>query len=118
MMIVHVLFGNTTSVHPAVFTAILGVVQSIMDTSLLPSVSLVVDEEIYGRAYGFVVFIWNLGLFLLPILIGGILDATNNNIGQANNCFIVLSSVAFLASFVLLYVNKTRHNNLLNTASE
>ena len=112
MLLTHVGFGFL-HIHPAVFTSSLGLVQSIMDSCLLPSVSFVVPEHIYGRAYQLVVFTYNIGLFIAPIVVGAILDKTGSII-TANFVFIGLSSVGAISSITMFYVNRIKLGNLLN----
>ena len=118
MLIIHMLFGFTNNLHPAILTGFLGLVQSVMDTSLMPSIGFVVDQSIYGRAYSLVVFVWNIGLMLVPIIIGSIMDRTENDVFTANLVFVVLSSAAVVSSSFLFYVNKFKLGDLLNKSEK
>jgi len=66
---------------------VLGASFSLVPAALWPSVPKLVDEKIIGSAYALIFWIQNIGLWLFPILIGKILDATNPEItqGLANN---------------------------------
>ena len=48
-----------------------------MPAALWPSVPKLVDEKIIGSAYALIFWIQNIGLWLFPLLIGKILNATN-----------------------------------------
>lgn len=62
---------------------VLGASFSLVPASLWPSVPKLVDSKIIGSAYALVFWIQNIGLWLFPILIGNVLDATNPEITQA-----------------------------------
>ena len=48
-----------------------------MPASLWPSVPKLVDAKVIGSAYALIFWIQNIGLWLFPLLIGKVLDATN-----------------------------------------
>ncbi len=56
---------------------ILGSSFSLVPAALWPSVPKLVDEKIIGSAYALIFWIQNIGLWLFPLLIGRVLDATN-----------------------------------------
>ncbi len=62
---------------------VLGASFSLVPASLWPSVPKLVDSKIIGSAYALIFWIQNIGLWLFPILIGNVLDATNPEIAQA-----------------------------------
>lgn len=59
---------------------VLGASFSLVPASLWPSVPKLVDAKIIGSAYALIFWIQNIGLWLFPLLIGKVLDATNTNI--------------------------------------
>lgn len=61
---------------------ILGASFSLVPAALWPSVPKLVDEKIIGSAYALIFWIQNIGLWLFPLLIGKVLDATNKDIAQ------------------------------------
>lgn len=65
---------------------VLGASFSLVPASLWPSVPKLVDQKIIGSAYALIFWIQNIGLWLFPMLIGKVLDATNPQIveGIAN----------------------------------
>ncbi|MBQ9671524.1 MAG: MFS transporter [Prevotella sp.] len=56
---------------------VLGASFSLVPASLWPSVPKLVDAKIIGSAYALIFWIQNIGLWLFPLLIGKVLDATN-----------------------------------------
>lgn len=56
---------------------VLGASFSLVPASLWPSVPKLVDAKIIGSAYALIFWIQNIGLWLFPMLIGKVLDATN-----------------------------------------
>ena len=59
---------------------VLGASFSLVPASLWPSVPKLVDAKIIGSAYALIFWIQNIGLWLFPLLIGKVLDATNTDI--------------------------------------
>lgn len=59
---------------------VLGASFSLVPASLWPSVPKLVDAKIIGSAYALIFWIQNIGLWLFPMLIGKILDNTNQDI--------------------------------------
>ena len=59
---------------------VLGASFSLVPASLWPSVPKLVDEKVIGSAYSLIFWIQNIGLWLFPMLIGKVLDATNKNL--------------------------------------
>lgn len=62
---------------------VLGASFSLVPASLWPSVPKLVDSKIIGSAYALIFWIQNIGLWLFPLLIGKVLDATNPQISEA-----------------------------------
>jgi hypothetical protein len=59
---------------------VLGSSFSLVPASLWPSVPKLVDSKVIGSAYALIFWIQNIGLWIFPIVIGKIIDATNRNI--------------------------------------
>ena len=62
---------------------VLGASFSLVPASLWPSVPKLVDEKIIGSAYALIFWIQNIGLWLFPLLIGKVLDNTNEGVTDA-----------------------------------
>ena len=71
--------GSTTGgiVIAYVTILVLGSSFSLVPASLWPSVPKLVDAKVIGSAYALIFWIQNIGLWLFPLLIGKVLDATN-----------------------------------------
>ena len=59
---------------------VLGASFSLVPAALWPSVPKLVDEKIIGSAYALIFWIQNIGLWLFPLLIGKVLDNTNQDV--------------------------------------
>ena len=59
---------------------VLGSSFSLVPASLWPSVPKLVDSKIIGSAYALIFWIQNIGLWLFPLLIGKVLDKTNQEL--------------------------------------
>ena len=64
---------------------VLGSSFSLVPASLWPSVPKLVDSKVIGSAYALIFWIQNIGLWLFPLLIGKILDASNPEIIEQLN---------------------------------
>lgn len=126
--------GNTMGGYIVAYITILvlGASFSLVPAALWPSVPKLVPEKIIGSAYSLIFWIQNIGLWLFPILIGKVLDATNPQIAQnlANGSMtqeqasvaydytwplIMLASLglaALLIGFVLKVIDKKKHLGL------
>jgi MFS family permease len=59
---------------------VLGASFSLVPASLWPSVPKLVEPKIIGSAYALIFWIQNIGLWLFPLLIGKVLDSTNEGV--------------------------------------
>ena len=82
LIVVHLLF-SLTSITPFVPMILLGVAFSLVPAAMWPSVAKIVDENRIGTAYGLMFSIQNIGLWLFPMLIGYVLDASNPGVAAA-----------------------------------
>jgi MFS family permease len=73
---------------------VLGSSFSLVPASLWPSVPKLVDNKVIGSAYALIFWIQNIGLWLFPLLIGKILDASNPDIKQALKDGVITPEVA------------------------
>ena len=62
---------------------VLGASFSLVPASLWPSVPKLVDAKVIGSAYALIFWIQNIGLWLFPLLIGKVLNATNEGVTDA-----------------------------------
>ena len=95
---------------------VLGASFSLVPAALWPSVPKLVDEKIIGSAYALIFWIQNIGLWLFPMLIGKVLDATNEpgtaatdlNYTYALLMLACLGIAAFLIGLYLKAVDKKK----------
>ena len=82
--------------------AILGVSFSLVPAALWPSVPKIIDERILGSAYCVIFWIQNIGLFLVPKVIGEVLEAT----GGYTMPMVIFSSFGVFALFFGLWLKR------------
>ncbi|MDR0810688.1 MAG: MFS transporter [Paludibacter sp.] len=73
---------------------VLGASFSLVPASLWPSVPKLVDQKVIGSAYALIFWIQNIGLWIFPLLIGKILDASNPEVVQQLKDGIITPEVA------------------------
>ena len=56
---------------------LLGISFALVPAALWPSVPKIIDEKVLGSAYCLIFWVQNIGLCLVPILIGNLLESTN-----------------------------------------
>lgn len=61
---------------------ILGVAFSLVPASMWPSLPKIVEDRYLGSAYGLIFYIQNIGLLLVPMLIGYALSASNPGVSE------------------------------------
>lgn len=59
---------------------LLGISFSLVPASLWPSVPKLVDGKLLGSAYAVIFWIQNIGLYAVPMIIGGVLASTNTDV--------------------------------------
>ncbi|MDO4196861.1 MAG: MFS transporter [Prevotellaceae bacterium] len=87
--------------------AVLGVSFSLVPAALWPSVPKIIDEKVLGSAYCLIFWIQNIGLCLVPMLIGFVLEAT----GGYKAPMLIFSSfgvVAFALTILLKVEDKKK----------
>lgn len=99
---------------------VLGASFSLVPASLWPSVPKLVDAKVIGSAYALIFLIQNFGLWLFPLLIGKVLDATNPEGVSATELdytaplvmLACLGVAALILGFVLKVVDKKKNIGL------
>ncbi len=96
--------------------SLLGLGYSLVPSAMWPSVSRIVKDSNLATAFSLLYWIQNLGLLLVPIVVGAILSSGENNITvvYAEYFFIVLSVIAVLVSFCLRVYAKMKGNTILD----
>ena len=98
MIVCHLSFAFLLPVFPykwfaVLLIVILGVSFSLVPAALWPSVPKIIDEKILGSAYCLIFWVQNIGLCLVPLLIGVVLNATEGYLVP----MIIFSSFGVLA---------------------
>ena len=75
----------------AILVVILGIAFSLVPSAMWPSVPKIIPENKLGTAYAVIFYIQNIGLMLIPMLLGYVLTATNPNV--APNKAMIKSSI-------------------------
>ena len=112
MIVCHLSFAFVLPAFPSkalalVLIVTLGVSFSLVPAALWPSVPKIIDEKILGSAYCLIFWVQNIGLCLVPLLIGATLQGTGGYMVP----MIIFSSfgvMAFLLSFLLKIEDKKK----------
>lgn len=109
--------GETLSFVVMIATiVVLGISFSLVPASLWPSVPKLIDSKVLGSAYSAIFWVQNVGLMIVPMLIGKVLEATNST-AQAGAtrdytyAMVIFSSfgvIAFFLAFILKVVDKKK----------
>ena len=88
--------------------AILGVGYSLVPAEMWPSVPKIVPEKNLGTAYSLIYWIQNMGMMLVPIIVGSILNKFSGVEAAVNAeyVFIILGIVAISVSLMLFFSSK------------
>ena len=116
MIACHCVFAFVLPAYPSktlalVTILILGVSFSLVPASMWPSVPKIIDEKVLGSAYCLIFWVQNIGLCLVPLLIGKLRVATNGYLVP----MIVFASfgvLAFLLSLALKVEDKKKNYGL------
>ena len=83
---------------------ILGIAFSLVPSAMWPSVPKIIPEKNLGTAYSLIYWIQNMGMLVVPIFVGKIIEKTPDEIVaavRAEYLFIGLAVVAVIVSFIL-----------------
>lgn len=107
----HFILGFTY-LNPYVGMVLMGISYSMLASSLWPLVALIVPEYQLGTAYGICQSVQNLGLAVVSIIAGAILDACDQDFTWLEIFFIGWLTVALLSTFVIFFYDKRTRGNL------
>ena len=109
LTIVHTVFALPfTSVGVAIaMMLVLGIAFGLVPSAIWPSVPKIIPMKLLGTAYALIFYIQNIGLSMVPILIGKVNQANTNSNGvidytQTMAIFAVCGAYAIVISFLLL----------------
>ncbi len=94
--------------------SLLGIGYSLVPSAMWPSVPKIIPEKNLGTAYSLLYWIQNIGLMLIPILVGNILDKAATAMIGAKNAeyiFVILGIISIIVS-VLLIRSSRKHPEL------
>lgn len=97
-------------VHPVAANILMGISYSILAASLWPMVAFLVPKRMLGTAYGFMQAIQNLGLAIMNIFTGLILDSYGYFMLEI--FFIICLEIALLAAAFLYIYNSVKKGTL------
>ena len=111
---------NTTWVA-TLMMVLLGVAFSLVPSAMWPSVPKLVPLQVLGTSYSIIYYIQNIGLMLMPMFVGNIIDQNTAAGGHVDftapmSVFAVFALAATLVAALLLYMDK-RHNYGLEKAN-
>ena len=95
---------------------VLGIAFSLLPAALWPAVPKIVPMKQLGTSYSIIYYIQNIGLMLIPVLIGKVLE--HNTVGEQVDythsliIFGIIGVGAIVASTLLLWMDRKRHYGL------
>ena len=112
MIVCHLSFAFVLPAFPhkwfaVVLILLLGLSFSLVPAALWPSVTKIIDKKVLGSAYCLIFWVQNIGLCLVPLLIGSLRESTGGYVIP----MIVFSSfgvLAFLLTFLLKIEDKRK----------
>ncbi len=100
----------------AILISILGIAFSLVPSAMWPSVPKIIPERQLGTAYAVIFYIQNIGLWLIPLILGIVLNASNPAVSP--NKALIRSAVEQSFHKALADNNITAKDKLLNRAIE
>ena len=105
MIVCHLSFAFLLPLYPQKWFAVLqivtlGVSFSLVPAALWPSVPKIIDEKVLGSAYCLIFWVQNIGLCLVPMLIGAVLASTGGYLVP----MIIFSTFGILAFFLSIFL--------------
>ena len=94
--------------------SLLGVGYSLVPSAMWPSVPKIIPEKNLGTGYSLLYWIQNIGLMLIPILVGNILDSSVSEMLGAKNAeyiFVALGAISIVVALLLVRSSR-RHPEL------
>ena len=115
LTIVHIVFAlpfNSVAIAITMML-VLGVAFGLVPSAMWPSVPKIIPMQLLGTAYALIFYIQNIGLSLVPILIGKINQANTNAEGvidytETMSIFAIFGAIAVVISVLLIAENKKK----------
>ena len=102
------------AVYAYVSIAMLGIGYSLVPSAMWPSVPKIIPEKNLGTAYSLIYWVQNLGMWAVPIYVGGIFERYSNGVSAAIHAeyvFVLLGAIA-IAVAIMLFISSRRHPEL------
>ncbi len=90
---------------------LLGVSFSLVPSAMWPSVPKIIPMKLLGSAYAIIFYIQNIGLSLVPMLIGK-LNGTDPSYKTSMSVFCSFGVAAVVLNLILLFIDKKKHYGL------
>ena len=107
----------TSSVLAIVLMIVLGIAFSLLPSALWPAVPKIVPMKQLGTAYSIIYYIQNIGLILIPVWIGHVLEANvrldgTTDYTQAMLIFTIIGALAIVVAILVLILDRRKHYGL------
>ena len=115
VLIIFAMPGNS-SILAVTLMCVLGIAFSLLPAALWPAVPKIVPMKQLGTSYSIIYYIQNIGLMLIPVLIGKVLerDTVGEQVDYTRSLviFAVIGVGAIITAALLLWMDRNRHYGL------
>jgi nitrate/nitrite transporter NarK len=115
VLIVFAMPGNSSALAVTLM-CVLGIAFSLLPAALWPAVPKIVPMKQLGTSYSIIYYIQNIGLMLIPVLIGKVLerDTIGEQVDYTHSLiiFAVIGVGAIITASLLLWLDRKRHYGL------
>ena len=115
VLIVFAMPGNSSGLAVTLM-CVLGIAFSLLPAALWPAVPKIVPMKQLGTSYSIIYYIQNIGLMLIPVLIGKVLerDTVGEQVDYTNSLiiFAIIGLGAIITAALLLWLDRKRHYGL------
>ena len=107
--------GNSSALAVTLM-CVLGIAFSLLPAALWPAVPKIVPMKQLGTSYSIIYYIQNIGLMLIPVLIGKVLerDTVGDHVDYTHSLiiFAIIGVCAIATAAALLWMDRKRHYGL------
>ena len=115
VLIVFAMPGNSSGLAVTLM-CVLGIAFSLLPAALWPAVPKIVPMKQLGTSYSIIYYIQNIGLMLIPVLIGKVLerDTVGEQVDYTHSLiiFAIIGLGAIITAALLLWLDRRRHYGL------
>ena len=115
VLIIFAMPGNS-SILAVTLMCVLGIAFSLLPAALWPAVPKIVPMKQLGTSYSIIYYIQNIGLMLIPVLIGKVLerDTVGEQVDYTRSLviFAIIGVGAIVTAALLLWMDRKRHYGL------